>query len=71
MLLRTLLLKMCSERCQEHLRQLLYISKADKIFLNDWLFVTGLHRKMQILEPLQFWLSVFYHFTVVNMNRKS
>ena len=31
----------------------------------------GLLRKMQILERLQFWLSVFYHFTVVNMYRKS
>ena len=26
---------------------------------------------MQILEHLQFWLSVFYHFIVVNKYRKS
>ena len=31
------------------------------------LWTIGLLQKIQILEPLQFWLSVFYHFTVVNM----
>ena len=30
----------------------------------------GLLRKMQILEPLQFWLSVFYHIKAVNKYRK-
>ena len=32
--------------------------------------VIGLLRKMQILKPLQFRLSVFYHFTVDNEYRK-
>ena len=40
-------------------------------YICTWLFerkidLISLLRKMQILEPLQFRFSVFYHFTVVN-----